>query len=151
MLTPLPPHSGSSLKAHQLRARQQPQPSHIDRLLQSLITSMNVVSEDADAVHDSSELPSAGLQHVVAAANQAQRSWRCWMDMRLRVWLFVGSLSLSRSREHGAPVLQVDYHRESGLVETAHWVIDRHANWHRCADAPARTDARSSTGRQRAR
>ncbi len=112
---------------------------------------MNVVSEDADPVHHGSELPSAGLRQVVAAATQAQRSWRCWMDMRLRVWLFVGALSLPRSREHRSPVLQVDYHRESGLVETAYWVIDRHAHWHRCADVAARIDARSSTGKHRAR
>jgi hypothetical protein len=151
MLMPLPPNPRKSLKAHQLRARQQQQPSHIDRLLQSLVKSLNVVPDDADPVHDRGELPSAGLRHVIAAATRARRSWRCWMDMGLRVWLFVGALSLPRSREHGAPVLQVDYHRESGLVETAYWVIDRHANWHRCADATVRADARTSTARQRAR
>jgi hypothetical protein len=108
-----------------------PQP-HIDRLLQSLIKYLDLVPIDADAVHDYSELPSDWLKEVVLAAPGAGRNWRGWMDNRLRVWLFVAELSLALSRRLGAPVLQVNFYRESGLQERAFWSVDRHSKWRRC-------------------
>ncbi len=105
---------------------------HIDRLLQSLIKYLDIVPIDADAVHEYSELPSSWLKDVVLAAPGAGRSWRGWMDDRLRVWLFVAELALPPSRKLGAPVLQVNFYRESGLQESAYWAVDRHSNWRRC-------------------
>jgi hypothetical protein len=107
------------------------QSSHIDRLLQSLVKSMQIVPDDADVVHDSRELPSSWLQNVVISASDAGHGWRCWMDCRLHVWLFVARLSLPLSRELGSPVLRVDFYRESGLSETANWGIDRRSRWRR--------------------
>lgn len=108
-----------------------PQP-HIDRLLQSLIKYLDIVPIDADAVHDYSELPSSWLRDVVLAAPGAGRNWRGWMDDRLRVWLFVAELALAPSRKLGAPVLQVNFYRESGLQESTYWAVDRHSTWRRC-------------------
>jgi hypothetical protein len=107
-----------------------PQP-HIDRLLRSLIKFVDVVPIEADAVHEYSELPSSWLKDVVIAAPGAGRSWRGYMDDRLRVWLFVTELSLPLSRKLGAPVLQVSFYRESGLQERGYWSVDRHSTWRR--------------------
>jgi len=107
-----------------------PQP-HIDRLLQSLIKFLDIVPIEADAVHEYSELPSAWLKDIVIAAPGAGRNWRGWMDNGLRVWLFVTELSLPLSRRLGAPVLQVNFYRESGLQERGYWSVDRHSKWRR--------------------
>lgn len=110
--------------------------SHIDRLLRSLINAVEVVPIEADTVHDCRELPSAWLRNLILTAIDSERSWRCFMDSGLRVWLFIAALSVPLSRQLGVPVLQVDFYRESGLQETAHWSIDRDSRWHRCAVGP---------------
>ena len=107
-----------------------PQP-HIDRLLRSLIKFVDAVPIEADVVHDYSELPSSWLKDVVIAAPGAGRTWRAYMDDRLRVWLFVTEMSLPLSRKLGAPVLQVSFYRESGLQERGYWSVDRHSTWRR--------------------
>ena len=107
-----------------------PQP-HIDRLLRSLIKFVDVVPIEADTVNEYSELPSSWLKDVVIAAPSAGRTWRGYMDDRLRVWLFVTELSLPLSRKLGAPVLQVSFYRESGLQERGYWSVDRHSTWRR--------------------
>ena len=125
----------------------QSQPSHIDRLLQSLIKSMSVVPVDADAIHDESEMPSDWLRNVIIEARGAERSWRGWMDTRLQVWLFVAELALPLSRQMRAPVLHVNFYRESGLQESGNWSVDRNSKWHRCLiAAPSAPDANSSEG-----
>jgi hypothetical protein len=121
-----------------------PQP-HVDRLLQSLIKCLNVVPIEADAVHDYSELPSPWLKDVVLAAPGAGRNWRGWMDNQLRVWLFVAELAIPLSRKLGAPVLQVNFYRESGLQNSAYWSVDRHSKWHRCVVRSPRRSEPAST------
>jgi hypothetical protein len=121
----------TSLTIARLRALEQP--SHIDRLLRSLVRNMSVVPDDADAVHEPGELPAPWLRDIVVAAACAGDSWRCWMDGRLRLWLFVAKLSVPLSRAAGLPVLHVEFFRESGLSESADWAIDRQSRWHRCS------------------
>jgi hypothetical protein len=94
---------------------------------------MSIVPEDADTVEDRGELPPE-LQKVIIAAAKAGQSWCAWTDAGYHVWLFLGEMSLPLSRERGAPVLQLKYHREHGLRETGKWFIDRQAKWHRLVD-----------------
>ena len=105
---------------------------HVDRLLQSLITYLDIVPIEAVAIHDHSELPSPWLQNIVIAAPGAELSCRGFIDDRLRVWLFVAQMALPLSRKLGAPTLHVDYYRESGLQDRAFWCVDRHSKWRRC-------------------
>jgi hypothetical protein len=108
-------------------------PSHINRLLQALIKDLNLVPTDAEVVHHFSELPAPWMHNLIGAAMEPDRGWRCWMDNRLRVWLFLAELSLPLSREMRTPVLQVNFYRESGLQDSGHWSVDRRSKWHRCA------------------
>ena len=111
-----------------LRALQQP--SYIDGLMESLVKSLNVVPEDALPLYWN-ELPAA-MQELAREARKAGRSSCCWMLPGLHVWLFIGEMSLPLSRERGAPVLQLWYYRETGLIQTGHWFVDRRAHWHSC-------------------
>ena len=109
---------------------EKPRP-HIDRLLHSLVRSLGDVPDYAEAVHDYSELPSR-LRHVIVDAMKAGQSWCCWGETDLfHIWLFIAEMSLPLSRDRGTPVFKLKYYREYGLRETANWVIDRQAKWHR--------------------
>jgi hypothetical protein len=119
------------LKTLTLRTLQKP--SHIDGLLKSLVKSLAVLPEETNAITDRSELPAA-LQRVVMRAAKSGQSWVAWNDLGLHVWLFIAEMSLALSRERGSPVLQVKYYRETGLQETANWMVDRNAQWQRCND-----------------
>jgi hypothetical protein len=117
---------------------------HVDRLLQSLIKFLGVIPFEADAVHDHNELPSPWLRNIALAAPGAGRNWRGYMDDRLRVWLFVTGLALPLSRKLGAPVLQVDYYRESGLQHRGYWCVDRHSTWRLCVIKSSQKPGRDS-------
>jgi hypothetical protein len=104
---------------------------HIDRLLQSLVKNLGDVPEYAEVVHDYSELPFK-LRNVIVDAIKAGHSWCCWAETNFHhIWLFIAEMSLPLSRERGTPVLRLRYYRDYGLRESATWVIDRQAKWHR--------------------
>ena len=110
------------------RAAQQPA-QYIKGLLNSLVTSLRVLPEESNRVRELNELPPA-LQKAVMAAARTGQSWAAWNDRRAHVWLYVAQMSLLLSQERGSPVLQVKHYRETGLVDTCNWVIDRDAKWH---------------------
>lgn len=103
---------------------------HIEGLLKSLVKSLDVLPDETNAVHGSGELPPA-LQKVVAAASNLGHSWAAWRDAGAHVWLYVGQLSRLLSHRRGSPVLQVKHYRETGLVDTCNWIVDRSAKWSR--------------------
>jgi hypothetical protein len=111
-----------------VRAVQQPA-QYIKGLLNSLVTSLSVLPEQSNPVRELSELPPV-LQKAVMAAAKAGQSWAAWHDTGPHVWLYVAQMSVLLSQERGSPVLQVKHYRETGLVDTCNWVIDREAKWH---------------------
>lgn len=118
---------GMQLKTATLSAVQPPS-DHIHGLLKSLVKSLNVLPDETNPVHASNELPPT-LQKVVASATGLGHRWAAWRDAGPHVWLYVGQLSRLLSHRKGSPVLQVKHYRETGLVDTCNWVIDRHARW----------------------
>ncbi len=115
------------LKTATVRAAR-PARDHIQGLLRSLVKSLNVLPDETNAVQASEELPSS-LQKVVTAATGLGHRWAAWRDAGPHVWLYVGQLSRLLSHRKGSPVLQVKHYRETGLVDTCNWVVDRNAKW----------------------
>lgn len=92
--------------------------------------SLDVLPDETNPVQGSSELP-PGLQKAVTTATNLGHSWAAWRDSAAHVWLYVGQLSRLLSHRRGSPVIQVRHYRETGLVDTCTWVIDRNAKWSR--------------------
>jgi hypothetical protein len=101
---------------------------HIRGLLKSLVKNLNVLPDETNPVHATDELPPS-LQKVVTAATGLGHRWAAWRDAGPHVWLYVGQLSRLLSHRKGSPVLQVKHYRETGLVDTCNWVVDRNAKW----------------------
>lgn len=109
------------------------EPSKVERLLDRLVTQARLVPVDAYQRRDPSELPSA-LQRVLRDSVNKERCWACWAD-GFRIWFFTAEMSLSSSRERGAPVLMVSQYSEQGsLKEAGQWTVDRDGNWQHCTD-----------------
>lgn len=106
----------------------QPSSDHIQRLLKSLVKSLDVLPDETNPVQATNELPPS-LQKVVTAATGLGHRWAAWRDAGPHVWLYVGQMSRLLSHRKGSPVLQVKHYRETGLVDTCNWIIDRHAKW----------------------
>jgi hypothetical protein len=105
-----------------------PAKDHIRGLLKSLVKSLNVLPDETNPIQATDELPPT-LQKVVAAATGLGHRWAAWRDAGPHVWLYVGQLSRMLSHRKGSPVLQVKHYRETGLVDTCNWVVDRNAKW----------------------
>jgi hypothetical protein len=101
---------------------------HIERLLKSLVKSLQILPDETNRIQHLTELPPAMQKVVQTAANLGHR-WAAWRDAGPHVWLYVGQLSRLLSHRRGSPVLQVRHYRETGLVDTCNWVIDRSAKW----------------------
>jgi hypothetical protein len=111
------------------RASTAPSPSnHIQGLIKSLVKSLDLLPDETNPIHASEELPPA-LQKIVSAALRLGHSWMAWRDAGPHVWLYVGQLSRMLSHRKGSPVLQVKHYRETGLVDTCNWIVDRKAKW----------------------
>ena len=104
--------------------------THIEGLLKSLVKSLDNLPDETNQVHSTGELPPS-LQKIVAAAPALGHSWAAWQDAGPHVWLYVAQLSRLMSHRRGSPVLQVKHYRETGLVDTCNWVVDRNAKWSR--------------------
>jgi hypothetical protein len=115
------------------RLRTMQQPSHIERLLEALVSRANLVSQDSYQIRDPDALPPP-LQTLIAQAAQEGRVWRCWANS-YETCLFTCEMSLPRSRERGSPVLLVNRYSERGeLQDAGAWMSDHEGKWRPCAD-----------------
>lgn len=98
------------------------------KLLEAFVSSRKVLPAGCRAVRDPRALP-APLQVIVVRASQQGRVWACWAGPFETV-LFTCELSVSRSRELGAPVIAVKHYRARGELEAAgSWVGVSGGNW----------------------
>lgn len=118
--------------AETLRLRSLQEPSHIERLLENLVSHAELVSPGAYPVRDLKSVPRE-LRGVATQAVQQGPAWSCW-EHDLRNWMFTAEMSLALSRERGRPVLQVDVHDENGFRDSGRWIADRDGRWSRCGD-----------------
>jgi hypothetical protein len=115
------------------RLRTIQQPSHIERLLEALVSRANLLPKDCYQIRDPAALPPP-LQTVIAQAAREGRVWGCWANS-YETCLFTSEMSLPRSRERGVPVLLVNRYGESGeLQDTGVWMTDLEGKWRRCTD-----------------
>ena len=115
------------------RLRTIQQPSHIEKLLEALVSRANLLPKDCYQIRDPDALPSQ-LQRLIARAAQEGRVWRCWANS-YETCLFTCEMSLPRSRERGSPVLLVNRYSESGeLQDAGSWMSDQEGKWRPCAD-----------------
>jgi hypothetical protein len=113
-----------------LRLQKIQQPSHLERLLEALVTRGALVPKDAFQIRASRAL-SPQLQRIASQAVQGNRVWACWADSQ-HAWLFTCELSVALSRERGAPVLEVDVFDESGAPkDSGTWEVDEEGKWRR--------------------
>ena len=94
-----------------------------------------LVPDGAYRIRDPASVPKE-LQKVASIASSPGRNWSCWAQ-GFRHWLFIGEMSLSLSRERGAPVMLVDIYDEEGLKESSSWAPDRDGAWERCPEEHA--------------
>jgi len=115
------------------RLRTIQQPSHIERLLDALVSRANLLPKDGYQIRDPAALPPQ-LQTLITQATQEGRVWGCWANS-FETCLFTCEMSLPRSRERGSPVLLVNRYGESGeLQDAGSWMSDPEGKWRRCAD-----------------
>jgi len=106
------------------------QPSHLETLLDSLVTSQNWVAGSAPRVTDRSEMPSA-LQKLAMKAVKAEGAWRAWVSHD-GIRLFVAEMSLDLSRERGCPALKVSYYDDGArLQQYSLWIQLADGAWQR--------------------
>ena len=115
------------------RLRTLQQPSHIEKLLEALVSRASLLPKDSYQIRDPGALPPP-LQTLIAQAAQEGRVWRCCANS-YETCLFTCEMSLPRSRERGSPVLLVNRYSESGeLQEAGSWMSDQEGKWRPCAD-----------------
>jgi len=115
------------------RLRTIQQPSHIERLLEALVSRANLLPKDSYQIRDPAALPPP-LQEVIAQAARDGRVWGCWANS-YETCLFTSEMSLPRLRERGVPVLLVNRYGESGdLQDAGAWTTDLEGKWRRCSD-----------------
>ena len=115
------------------RLRTIQQPSHIERLLEALVSRANLLPKDSYQIRDPAALPPP-LQAVIVQAAREGRVWGCWANS-YETCLFTSEMSLPRSRERGVPVLLVNRYGESGdLQDAGAWTTDLEGKWRRCSD-----------------
>jgi hypothetical protein len=106
-------------------------PSEVEKLLEDVVSKGYSLPKDCHPVRDLRAL-SAPLRALVVQAAQDGRVWTCW-GTNFDMWLFTGEMSLSLSRERGAPVLLVHRYGERGELHSAeHWMSDPQGKWVQC-------------------
>lgn len=118
--------------AETLRLRTLQQPSHVERLLENLVSHAELVPPGAHPLRDLASVPRE-LRSAAIQATKHGRAWSCW-EHDFRNWMFTAEMSLALSRERGRPVLQVDVHDENGFRHSGLWMADRDGKWSRCGD-----------------
>jgi hypothetical protein len=105
--------------------------AEVVELLEAFVSSRKVLPTGCRAVRDPHALPAA-LQVIIVRASQQGRVWACWASS-FETFLFTWELSVSRSRELGAPVIAVKHYRERGELQAAGtWVGGSGGNWLPC-------------------
>lgn len=104
----------------------------LERLLEALVTRADLVPTGAHQIRNPASVPKE-LRRIAEEAIKTGRLWSCWAHT-FRTWLFTGEMSLSLSRERGAPVLQVDVYEEDGLKDSGLWMPNLDGKWNRCSD-----------------
>ena len=117
--------SETTVRAQQLR----PPPPHVERLLDGLVVRARLVPRGAYQIRDPASVPK-DLRRIAKLAAVNGRAWSCWTH-RIRTWLVTGEMPITLSREHGAPVLQVDVYDEDGPKDSGLWMIGRDGRWMR--------------------
>jgi hypothetical protein len=108
-------------------------PSHVQVLLETVISRAQLVPVDAYQIRDSDVVPSA-LRRIALEAAKEGRVWECWAFGGIH-WLFTAELSLDASRERGTPVLRVSRYGDDGeLMEAKCWMADHAGQWSWCSD-----------------
>ncbi len=116
-----------------LRLRNLQQPSGVEKLLESYVVGSGLLPKDAYQIPDRADMPRE-LRRIVILATRTGRVYACWAH-NARYWLFTAEMSLTLSRERGAPVLQVSRYGDDGTIEASGcWLADQKGKWHRCAD-----------------
>jgi hypothetical protein len=118
--------------AETARLRKLQQPSHVERLLAALVVRGGLVPDGAWQIRHPRAVP-RDLRDIATHASEKGRVWSCWADGR-HTWLFTGEMSLSLSRERGAPVVQVDLYNDDGSTDSGLWTPNRDGRWQRCAN-----------------
>jgi hypothetical protein len=85
-----------------LRLRSLQNPSHVGRMLESLVAGVTLVPGTCQQVHDSDALP-LRLRALVSRALEEGRVWACWMDAH-ESHLFTCEMSLGQSRARRAGI-----------------------------------------------
>ncbi|MGB6605592.1 MAG: hypothetical protein WA747_12295 [Steroidobacteraceae bacterium] len=118
--------------AETARLRKLQQPSHIERLLTALVMRAHLVPDGAYQIRHPRAVP-RDLRKIATHATEKGRVWSCWAD-GLHTWLFTGEMSLPRSRERGAPVVQVDLYNDDGSTDSGLWTPNSDGGWQRCTN-----------------
>lgn len=102
--------------------------SKVGELLESYISQSDVVPRGSYQLHEAYSLP-PDVRRVLTHAVKEKQTWSCWAHGS-HVWLFTCSMLGSRSRECGAPVLQVNVYGDHGeLRDNGTWKPDQQGKW----------------------
>ena len=117
-----------------LKLRRIQEPSGVERLLDAYISRPGILPMAAYQIRDPRDLPQ-NLRKLVAQATTLGETWVGWAH-NTHIWLFVCEMSLTLSRERGAPVLLVRrYDEDASVTDSGAW---RYApgpgTWTRLAD-----------------
>src|SRR3979490_1122685 len=99
------------------RLRTIQQPSHIERLLEALVSRANLIPKDGYQIRDPSALPPP-LQALITQATQEGRVWGCWVNS-FETCLFTCEMSNSRSRALTSCMPRAGASGESGELQDA--------------------------------
>lgn len=117
------------METRRLRILQKP--SEVQKQLEEVVLNGDLLPKGCYQIRDPSALP-ASLQVLVVRSTQDGRVWSCWANT-FDTWLFTCEMSLSRSREHGVPVLLVNRYDQRGELEnSSSWMSDSKGKWLRC-------------------
>lgn len=115
---------------HTRRLRALQEPSVAQSLLEVAVAKIGRVSQGAQRITESIDLPST-LQRLARRAREEDGAWVAWAG-RDRTWLYTGFLSLPQARERGRPTLKVTLYDDDGrLQESGVWLETPGGEWQR--------------------
>lgn len=117
-----------------LKLRRMQEPSRVEKLLDTYVSRTVTLPHGAYQVRDAGELPRSLRSLITRAAGQGE-TWSCWAH-HARIWLFICELSLTLSRERGAPILLVrQYNEDAEVKDSGTWrYAPGSGTWTRLAD-----------------